>query len=120
MTDLPKQFTEKMASLLGNDLGDYLAALEKPTVNGLRVNRSKISPEALASRVPFDLEPVSWCPDGFYIENASVRPSSHPFYNCGLYYLQEPSAMVPASFLPVEPGDRVLDLCAAPGGAGSI
>lgn len=116
MTDLPKQFTEKMASLLGNDLGDYLAALEKPTVNGLRVNRSKISPEALASRVPFDLEPVSWCPDGFYIENASVRPSSHPFYNCGLYYLQEPSAMVPASFLPVEPGDRVLDLCAAPGG----
>ena len=116
MTDLPKQFTEKMASLLGNDLGDYLAALEKPTVNGLRVNRSKISPEALASRVQFDLEPVSWCPDGFYIENASVRPSSHPFYNCGLYYLQEPSAMVPASFLPVEPGDRVLDLCAAPGG----
>ena len=116
MTDLPKQFTEKMASLLGNDLGDYLAALEKPTVNGLRVNRSKISPEALASRIPFNLEPVPWCPDGFYIENASVRPSSHPFYSCGLYYLQEPSAMVPASFLTVEPGDRVLDLCAAPGG----
>ena len=116
MTDLPQQFTEKMAGLLGDDLGDYLQALEKPTVNGLRVNRSKISPEEFASRIQFDLKPVSWCPDGFYIENASVRPSSHPFYSCGLYYLQEPSAMVPASFLPVEPGDRVLDLCAAPGG----
>ena len=38
------------------------------------------------------------------------------YYYAGLYYLQEPSAMTPASVLPVEPGDRVLDLCAAPGG----
>lgn len=43
-------------------------------------------------------------------------PSRHPFYYAGLYYLQEPSAMTPASVLPVEPGDYVLDLCAAPGG----
>ena len=116
MTALPQQFTEKMAGLLGNEFDDYLNALNKPSESGLRVNRSKISPEEFASRVPFDLEPVPWCSDGFYIENAPVRPSSHPFYSCGLYYLQEPSAMVPASFLPVEPGDRVLDLCAAPGG----
>ena len=116
MTALPQQFTEKMEGLLGDEYRDYLHALEQPTVSGLRVNRSKISPEEFSSRIPFDLNPVPWCPDGYYIENASVRPSSHPFYSCGLYYLQEPSAMVPASFLPVEPGDRVLDLCAAPGG----
>lgn len=39
-----------------------------------------------------------------------------PYYHCGLYYIQEPSAMVPADILPVEPGDRILDMCAAPGG----
>mgnify|MGYP000467757449 CR=1 FL=1 len=40
----------------------------------------------------------------------------HPYYFAGLYYLQEPSAMTPANRLPVEPGDKVLDVCAAPGG----
>ena len=116
MTALPQEFTEKMSGLLRDEFEDYLQALEMPAVNGLRVNRSKISPEEFVSRIPFDLEPVPWCSDGFYIDSTPVRPSSHPFYSCGLYYLQEPSAMVPASFLPVEPGDRVLDLCAAPGG----
>ena len=42
--------------------------------------------------------------------------TKHPYYYAGLYYVQEPSAMIPASHLPVEPGDFVLDLCAAPGG----
>lgn len=42
--------------------------------------------------------------------------TKHPDYYAGLYYIQEPSAMVPASRLPIEEGDRVLDLCAAPGG----
>ena len=50
----------------------------------------------------------------FYPEGLS--PAKHPFYYAGLYYLQEPSAMTPASLLPVSPGDFVLDLCAAPGG----
>ena len=43
-----------------------------------------------------------------------VTPSKHPYYFAGLYYLQEPSAMTPANRLPVEPGDKVLDVCAAP------
>ena len=42
--------------------------------------------------------------------------AKHPYYFAGLYYLQEPSAMTPANRLPIEPGDRVLDVCAAPGG----
>jgi 16S rRNA C967 or C1407 C5-methylase (RsmB/RsmF family) len=53
--------------------------------------------------------------EGFtYTED--VRPGKHPYYHAGLYYIQEPSAMAPASIMPVKPGDRVLDLCAAPGG----
>ena len=49
-----------------------------------------------------------------YYDGDHIQPSKHPYYFAGLYYLQEPSAMTPASRLPVEPGDRVLDVCAAP------
>ncbi|MBQ1392742.1 MAG: RsmB/NOP family class I SAM-dependent RNA methyltransferase, partial [Lachnospiraceae bacterium] len=45
-----------------------------------------------------------------------VQPAKHPYYYAGLYYIQEPSAMTPAQLLPVEAGDCVLDVCAAPGG----
>lgn len=63
---------------------------------------------------------MPWADNGFYydgtLDGEVLRPSKHPAYYAGLYYLQEPSAMTPAAMLPVVPGDRVLDLCAAPGG----
>ena len=70
--------------------------------------------------MPWNLEPAPWADNGFYydgtLDGEVLRPSKHPAYYAGLYYLQEPSAMTPAAMLPVVPGDRVLDLCAAPGG----
>ena len=65
---------------------------------------------------PFEITPVPWTDNGFYYDGERLSPAKHPYYSAGLYYLQEPSAMTPASRLPVEPGDKVLDLCAAPGG----
>jgi NOL1/NOP2/sun family putative RNA methylase len=63
----------------------------------------------------YDLTPVPWIDNAFEYED-SISPAKHPYYFAGMYYLQEPSAMTPANLLPIEPGDRVLDLCAAPGG----
>ena len=63
----------------------------------------------------YDLKKVPWIDNAFEYDE-SVSPAKHPYYFAGLYYLQEPSAMTPANLLPIEPGDRVLDLCAAPGG----
>lgn len=83
---------------------------------GLRVNTRKISVEDFLRITPFEVEPIPWISNGFYYDGTKDAPAKHPFYHAGLYYLQEPSAMTPASLLPVEPGDRVLDLCAAPGG----
>ena len=116
MLSLPGAFTDKMKRLLGPDYNAYIEALQHPSAAGLRVNTSKVSAEEIAGLVPFDLEPVPWCSNGFYYRPDEVRPSSHPLYHCGLFYIQEPSAMAPASFLPVNEGDKVLDLCAAPGG----
>ena len=59
------------------------------------------------------LTPVPWISNGFYYDGSVYQPAKHPYYYAGLYYLQEPSAMTPADRLPVEPGDKVLDVCAA-------
>lgn len=123
MTDvrqLPEAFLLKMQKLLGEEFGQYLESFKEEWKPGLRVNTLKLSPEELAELVPWNLEPVPWADNGFYydgtLDGEVLRPSKHPAYYAGLYYLQEPSAMTPAAMLPVVPGDRVLDLCAAPGG----
>ncbi|MEG0379492.1 MAG: RsmF rRNA methyltransferase first C-terminal domain-containing protein, partial [Eubacterium sp.] len=61
------------------------------------------------------MEDVDWCPTGYYIDN-EVRPGKNPAYYAGIYYVQEPTAMTSAEALEPQPGDWVLDLCAAPGG----
>lgn len=113
--ELPQEFLERMEKLLGSEYGAFLKTYEEPRRFGLRVNTMKISVEEFVRLAPFHLTPIPWIENGFYYERED-DPARHPFYYAGLYYLQEPSAMTPASVLPVEPGDHVLDLCAAPGG----
>ncbi len=113
---LPEAFEEKMRLLLQEEYGRYLQCFEEPRHYGLRVNTNKISAEEFQKIAPWPLEPVPWIPNGFYYDGEQIQPAKHPYYFAGLYYLQEPSAMTPASRLPVEPGDFVLDVCAAPGG----
>lgn len=105
-----------MKALLGDEYPAYLASFERPCFQGIRVNTTKLSPEEFCARRGRAFEPVPWCPTGFYLPDDRKELSKHPDYYAGLYYLQEPSAMAPAAILPVTPGDRVLDLCAAPGG----
>lgn len=112
---LPQAFMNNMENCLGEEFQAYVNSFEQPSWNGLRVNSAKISPEKFCQMTDLFLHQVPWVTNGFYYED-TVSPARHPHYYAGLYYLQEPSAMTPANRLPVEPGDRVLDLCAAPGG----
>lgn len=114
--ELPKLFEENMKQLLGQEYEDYKSCLDKPMYHGLRINTMKISVDEFLKINPFNLKPVPWCENGFYYDETVDKPSKHPYYYAGLYYIQEPSAMTPANVLPVEKGDRVLDICAAPGG----
>lgn len=116
--NLSVTFLNKMRELLGGEYEAYLASFTEEPVSGLRVNTLKVTPELFAAKAQeagWELWPVSWVSNGFYY-GKELRPARHPWYYAGLYYLQEPSAMTPASLLPVAPGEKVLDLCAAPGG----
>ena len=116
MIKLPEKFENKMKELLQDEYDNYLQCYDEPRYYGLRVNTNKISVEDFLKIAPWPLTPVPWIPNGFYYDGDKIQPSKHPYYFAGLYYLQEPSAMTPASRIPVEPGERVLDVCAAPGG----
>ena len=110
---LPADFEAKMKRLLGSEFDAFLASYDRPLMPGLRQDPVKPAPaDALA---PFGLAPIPWAQNGFYYDPAA-RPGLSPLHEAGAYYLQEPSAMAPAGLLDARPGERVLDLCAAPGG----
>ena len=113
--DFPVSFTEKMKAILGDEYEDFLKGYDRTRHYGLRVNRTKLTAEQFERMCMHDLTPVPWIDNAFEYED-SISPAKHPYYFAGMYYLQEPSAMTPANLLPIEPGDKVLDLCAAPGG----
>ncbi|BCJ85044.1 RsmF rRNA methyltransferase first C-terminal domain-containing protein [Effusibacillus dendaii] len=112
---LPASFIQKMSHLLGEEADAFLTSYQQARLHGLRVNTLKLSANQFAARSPFSVEPVAWCESGFYYDESS-RPGKHPYHAAGVYYIQEPSAMAVAEVLQIEPGDRVLDLAAAPGG----
>ena len=114
---LPRGFAERMRRMLGEDFEAFCASYEKPAHPSLRVNTLKLTAEALPSLAPFVGKAVPWQANGFYYPaDGDVRPGKHPLHEAGAYYIQEASAMLPASLCPPTPGERVLDLCAAPGG----
>ena len=112
---LPSKFIDEMKEMLGDEFDDFLASYDEDYYRGIRCNTLKITPSEFEKKVPFVSEKVDWVQNGYYTSE-DEQPAKHPYYFAGLYYIQEPSAMMPASQLPVKPGDRVLDLCAAPGG----
>jgi NOL1/NOP2/sun family putative RNA methylase len=114
---IPKEFLERMQRMLGEEYPAFAAALEQAPVSGLRVNTLKLFPSEFQKITPAELgESVPWCPAAFVLPESDFSFGRHPYHLAGLYYLQDPSAMAPAELLNPQPGERVLDLAAAPGG----
>ena len=108
---LPQEFLDRMKLQLGEEYPAFLESLERPRAVALRFNPLKGERPCL----PFVADPVPWEPEGFYYDPQS-RPGLHPLHEAGVYYLQEASAMAPVFLLDPQPGERICDLCAAPGG----
>lgn len=117
---LPAEYVNQMRELLGEEeFADFMASYGEPKRTAIRLNglkaRSGGAETEGAKAFVRGREAVPWA-EGAYYTDESERPGKHPYYDAGLYYIQEPSAMLPAELLAPVPGDRVLDLCAAPGG----
>lgn len=113
---LPQEFLDRMKTLFGEDeYEEFIESFKKPRFYGLRVNTLKVDKKQFEKISPFQLEPVPWTTDGFYYREGE-SPGRHPYYHAGLYYIQEPSAMLPGQIINAQPGEKILDLCAAPGG----
>ena len=112
---VPEQFLKRMGDMLGQEYPAFLENFGREQYRALRVNTRKTSVEEFLAGNSFALRPVPWTENGFYYEE-SDQPGKHPLHEAGAYYIQEPSAMAPVTFLQARPGERVLDLCAAPGG----
>ena len=115
MAQLPQEFLTRMQEMLGDEFDAFLTSYDAPRTAGLRVNTKKCRTEDFPPLVPGTWKKIPWIPNGYFVPDG-MRMGQSPLYAAGVFYLQEPSAMTPASRLPIEPGERVLDLCAAPGG----
>lgn len=123
MRNLPVDFLTEMNLLFERfdrqaEWSGFIRSFSRQCPTGLRANSLKIDPSALERLFigyGQPLIPVPWSEDGFYLPG-DIQAGKLPWHSAGLYYIQEPSAMLPAAVLAARPGERVLDLCAAPGG----
>ena len=133
---LPIDYRIRMKDLLEDEYDDFIESLEAPEYKALRLNPLKADRAQLLAfltdlenefpgKLKIEREPVPWERYGFYYtllkdagddSDKPIGPGVSPLHEAGAYYIQEPSAMKPVSLMDICPGDRVLDMCAAPGG----
>lgn len=112
---LPQEFLNRMEALLKEEYSAFLESYEDENRHSLRINPLKCSGNTDKQTMPFGLTQVPWEENGYYYDS-DAKPGKHPYHDAGVYYIQEASAMAPVHYLDPKPGERILDLCAAPGG----
>ncbi|MBR1523968.1 MAG: RNA methyltransferase, partial [Lachnospiraceae bacterium] len=112
---LPDKFIERIKEDLGDEADSFLGSYHDTPKRGLRINPLKTDCDT-EKRSAEGLDRIPWESHGYYYAAAKTltAPGKSPLHAAGAYYIQEPSAMAPVSFLDVRPGMCVLDLCAAP------
>ena len=113
--EFPQDFTARERALLGARFDELYAYATPQPARGVTVNALRCTPEWFAQHADFDAKPSKFCQTAFTTA-ADFRPGRHAWHHAGVLYAQEPSASAPAALLDVQPGMRVADLCAAPGG----
>ena len=116
MTELPNEFLEDIEEILKDEYDDFIKSYEESKTTGLRINTIKIDKKKLFDLELFDLNQIPWAEEGFYYDDKIDRPGRNPLHEAGAYYLQEPSAMSVIPKADIKEGEKVLDMCAAPGG----
>ena len=114
--NLPEEFKNRMKTLLGEEYEAFAEAFEKESERkGLRFSLSENAAVYKDMISEYTDGEIPWCRNGYYVKDNSY-PGKSIYHEAGAFYMQEPSAMVVATLADVKPGEKVLDLCAAPGG----
>lgn len=113
---LPKDFENRMQGMLKEAYPAFIDSYNKEKYQALRLNPLKVQKQNFLEKAPFELSQVPWEKEGFYYDGNVDQPGKHPYHMAGVYYIQEPSAMAPVVYLDAKPGEKILDMCAAPGG----
>lgn len=116
MKALPDAYKNRMKALLGAEYDEFLSCYEQPHYRGIRLNALKCDEKTLKAALPFSMTPTPFSPLSYYIPANAEKIGSLPLHHAGAFYSQEPSAAAAVTALDPQPGEIVLDLCAAPGG----
>lgn len=112
---LPEEFLTRMKAQLGEEYSAFLACYEQPAFRGVRLNPLKCDDRTLRVSLPFELETSPFSHLSYYA-GYDQGFGRLPAHHAGMFYSQEPSASSAVTALDPQPGERILDLCAAPGG----
>ncbi len=116
MNLLPQAFKIKMKTILNNEFEAFLNEYQAPYYRGIRLNPLKCDEPTLKAALPFSIAPAPFSVLSYYIPAEAEKIGSLPMHHAGAFYSQEPSAASAVTVLNPQPGDVILDLCAAPGG----
>jgi 16S rRNA (cytosine967-C5)-methyltransferase len=112
----PQWIAELWFDTLGPDAARALMAADnEPAEAALRVNTLRADPADVAARLPVPSHPAPGLPEGLVLDGPFDAFES-PLWHDGRFMPQSRAAMSVARLLDPRPGERVLDLCAAPGG----
>ena len=108
------EFFLRMKNILNDEYDEFVKALEKPAYQSIHINFNKDTEDEIANK--YHLKAHPYVKNGYYINKEEIQLGKLPYHEAGLYYIQEPSAMLVSELADIKKGMRVLDMCAAPGG----
>lgn len=116
---LKKDFLEESKEIFGEDYEAFIASYSEKPFRGISINTLKASYDKIKTFLPFKTEKSPMYINGYYIDSDTDGVGNNPLHHMGAFYVQEPSASAPVTLLDIHEGERILDLCAAPGGKSS-
>ena len=117
MENLSLEFLNQMKKILRGDYFKFLDCFEKNPVKAFRINSLLVKNiDEFVRNFPFEIEKLNFLDNGFRLTKKFDGIGRLISHHAGAFYVQDPSAMVAVCALDPRPGEKILDLCAAPGG----
>lgn len=115
---LPLEYKRELENLFSDEseYRRFLSCYDEPPHRGIRINTLKVDEERFKEIFKFKIKKSPFSKDSYYLEDDVNSIGNLPLHHAGAFYVQEPSASSAVTALDPQPYEKILDLCAAPGG----